>query len=145
MQGSSRMPRGGARFTMHSDGPLRPVRPGTGATPSFPSADRNFENFIQVSFKYFSFFLLISYIVFFCYSAIHLKSWTLTLGLMVIKEFYIFVQELIMNVTGMGVAGGGMGGATGGVRAGPGGNSLSFHFLPVIFLLLFKLFKQYNY
>ena len=43
-----------------------------------------------------------------------------------------------MNVTGMGVAGGGMGGATGGVRAGPGGNSLSFHFLPVFFLLLFK-------
>ncbi len=37
-----------------------------------------------------------------------------------------------MNVTGMGVAGGGMGGATGGVRAGPGGNNLSFHFLPVI-------------
>jgi len=85
MQGSSRMPRG-ARFTMHSDGPLRPLRPGTGATPAFPSHDRNFENFIQ---------------------------------------------ELIMNVTGMGVAGGGMGGATGGVRAGPGGNNLSFHFLPM--------------
>ena len=47
MQGSSRMPRG-ARFTMHSDGPLRPLRPGTGATPAFPSHDRNFENFIQV-------------------------------------------------------------------------------------------------
>ena len=57
---------------------------------------------------------------------------------MVIKEFYIFVQELIMNVTGMGVAGGGMGGATGGVRAGPGGNSLSFHFLPVIFFTFLK-------
>ena len=42
-----------------------------------------------------------------------------------------------MNVTGMGVAGGGMGGATGGVRAGPGGNSLSFHFLPVIFFYFY--------
>ena len=75
MQGSSRMPRGGARFTMHSDGPLRPVRPGTGATPSFPSADRNFENFIQVpTIQGFLFFPLISYIVFFCYKEVTLQS-----------------------------------------------------------------------
>jgi hypothetical protein len=84
VQGSSRRPGSGGRYNIHADGPLRAIRPGTGATPSFPAHDRNFENFIQ---------------------------------------------ELIMNVTGMGVAGGGVGAAGG--RAGPGGPNLSFHFLPM--------------
>ena len=51
-----------------------------------------------------------------------------------------------MNVTGMGVAGGGMGGATGGVRAGPGGNNLSFHFLPVIlYFFSHKYFWKFGF
>ena len=43
---------GGGRFHMYTDGPLRPIRPeggGIGGPPTFPSHDRNFENFLQAS------------------------------------------------------------------------------------------------